>query len=119
MPVTANAVHRIRNANAIANATEIRRWVRTRHGSCPSQQGARLNRRIETSMISISLSQAEAEVISQALHSYHDTLLLELSKADSLRFKEGLREREAVVARVLNQLRAGRSAETGAATSAD
>jgi hypothetical protein len=62
-------------------------------------------------MITFSLSPAEAEIIRQALHSYHDTLLLELSKADSLRFKEGLREREAVVAKVLDQLTTGQAAE--------
>ena len=67
-------------------------------------------------MISISLSPADAEVIAQALQSYHDTLLLELSKADSLRFKEGLREREAIVAQVLDQLRSGLSAEAPSAT---
>jgi hypothetical protein len=65
-------------------------------------------------MITFSLSPAEAEIIRQALHSYHDTLLLELSKADSLRFKEGLREREAVVAKVLDQIVSGQSAETSA-----
>ena len=66
-------------------------------------------------MINISLSPAEGEIISQALHSYHDTLLLELSKADSLRFKEGLREREAVVAKVMQELERGRSAEAQSA----
>ncbi|HSL71057.1 MAG TPA: hypothetical protein VK864_12500 [Longimicrobiales bacterium] len=55
-------------------------------------------------MITISLSSEEGEVIRQALHSYHDTLLLELSKADSLDFKEILRAREAVVSKVLSQL---------------
>ncbi len=70
-------------------------------------------------MTNISFSPDDAEIIAAALHQYHDTLLLELSKADSLRFKEGLRKREAVVARVLNELRGGSSAETGAATSAD
>ena len=69
-------------------------------------------------MINISLSPSEAEVISQALHGYHDTLLLELSKADSLRFKEGLREREAVVAKVMNDINSGLSNQT-TATGAD
>jgi hypothetical protein len=69
-------------------------------------------------MINISLSPSEAEVISQALHSYHDTLLLELSKADSLRFKEGLREREAVVAKVMNEINSGLANQT-TATGAD
>ena len=70
-------------------------------------------------MISISLSPAEGEVIFQALHGYHDTLLLELSKADSLRFKEGLREREAVVAKVMNEINSGLSNHTQKATGAD
>ena len=69
-------------------------------------------------MINISLSPNEAEVISQALHGYHDTLLLELSKADSLRFKEGLRLREAVVAKVMNDINSGLSNQT-TATGAD
>jgi len=71
-------------------------------------------------MINISMSPTEGEVIWQALHAYHDTLLLELSKADSLRFKEGLREREAVVAKVLDEIHAGLSnRQTPSATGAD
>jgi hypothetical protein len=61
-------------------------------------------------MISINLSAEEAEVIRSALHSQHDMLLLELSKADNLAFKERLRAREAVVSKVLQQLSAGEPA---------
>ena len=56
-------------------------------------------------MVNITLSPEDAEFIADALHQYHDSLLLELSKADSLRFKEGLREREAVHGVVLSAQR--------------
>ena len=56
-------------------------------------------------MVNVSLSAEEAEIIREALSDYHDTLLLELSKADSLDFKKMLRGREAVVTKVLQQLR--------------
>jgi hypothetical protein len=55
-------------------------------------------------MFTISLSPEEGEIIREALHSQHNTLLHELSKADSLEFKEGLRRREAVISKVMQQL---------------
>lgn len=55
-------------------------------------------------MTTISLTAEEAEIIREALTSHHHTLLLELSKAASFEFKHSLRAREAVVAKVLEQL---------------
>ena len=57
-------------------------------------------------MINVALTPEEGEVIREALSSYHDTLLLELAKADTLDFKKMLRAREEVVTKVLEQLRA-------------
>ena len=55
-------------------------------------------------MVTLTLSTEEAEIIREALTSHHHTLLLELSKADSLDFKRTLRAREAIVAKALQQL---------------
>lgn len=55
-------------------------------------------------MVRLSLSPEDAEIIREALTSHHHMLLLEISKADSLDFKKTLRAREAVVAKVLQQL---------------
>ncbi|HEX6559269.1 MAG TPA: hypothetical protein VF021_07395 [Longimicrobiales bacterium] len=55
-------------------------------------------------MITIALTADQAGVIREILSGYHNTLLLELSKADSRDFRDMLRGREAVVADVLAQL---------------
>lgn len=54
--------------------------------------------------MTLALTDTEAQLIHEVLTSYHHTLLLELSKADRLRFKEMLRAREAVVSALLGRL---------------
>lgn len=55
-------------------------------------------------MITVTLTTDQATIIREVLSSYHNTLLLELSKADSREFRDMLRSREAVVADMLAQL---------------
>ncbi len=55
-------------------------------------------------MLTLSLTPEEATTIREALTGYHNTLLLELSKADSREFREILRIREKTVADVLERL---------------
>ncbi len=55
-------------------------------------------------MISLSLSPEDADVLRDALSTYHRSLLLEIAKADNLAFRQGLRAREDVVARLLAHL---------------
>lgn len=55
-------------------------------------------------MLTLALSEAEAQVIREVLTSYHNTLLLELSHAERMKFKDMLRAREAVVTNVLERI---------------
>lgn len=55
-------------------------------------------------MITISLTPEQATAMREILTGYHNTLLLELSKADSREFRDLLRNREVVVTAVLDQL---------------
>ncbi|MGQ0560596.1 MAG: hypothetical protein ACT443_01830 [Gemmatimonadota bacterium] len=55
-------------------------------------------------MSNIELSAAEAAILRDILKHDHNALLLELSRAESLEYKELLRPREAVVTKVLRQL---------------
>lgn len=57
--------------------------------------------------MTIELTTGEAETLREILHGAHDELLREMSRAESLEFKKLLRPREAVVAKVLEQLGAG------------
>lgn len=54
-------------------------------------------------MLTLALNEIEAQVMREVLQSYRNTLMMELSKADRMRFKEMLRAREAVVSDVLNR----------------
>lgn len=55
-------------------------------------------------MPTLALTETETQVVREVLTSYHHTLLLELSKAKHLQFREMLRAREAVVAGLLARL---------------
>ena len=55
-------------------------------------------------MLTLALDEREAQVLHEVLKSYHNTLLLELSKADRLRFKEMLRARDQIVTNVLDRM---------------
>jgi hypothetical protein len=55
-------------------------------------------------MTTIELKADEAAILREILQHDHDGLLLELSRADSLAFKEVLRPREALLTKVLQQL---------------
>jgi hypothetical protein len=54
--------------------------------------------------MTIELTPAESETLREILHGVHDELLREMSRAESLEFKKRLRPREALVARILEQL---------------
>lgn len=53
----------------------------------------------------VDLTSEEAAILREILSRDHDSLLLELSRSDSLEFKEILRPREALVTKVLEQLK--------------
>jgi hypothetical protein len=55
-------------------------------------------------MISLTLSPEEADVLRDAVSTYQHTLLHEIAKAHSLDFRQVLRNREAVVSKLLAQL---------------
>jgi hypothetical protein len=55
-------------------------------------------------MFSISVTPEEAEILREILKADHDSLLRELSRTDSLQYKDVLRPREALVSRLLEQL---------------
>ena len=54
-------------------------------------------------MLTLALNEIEAQVMREVLQSYRNTLMMELSKADRMRFKEMLRARETVVSDVLSR----------------
>jgi hypothetical protein len=54
-------------------------------------------------MLTLALNEIEAQVMREVLQSYRNTLMMELSKADRMRFKEMLRARESVVSDVLSR----------------
>lgn len=55
--------------------------------------------------VDIMVTTAEAAILRDLLETAHNNLLLELSRADSLEYKNTLRPREAVLAKVLDQLK--------------
>lgn len=57
----------------------------------------------------VDLTSEEAAILREILSRDHDSLLLELSRSDSLEFKEILRPREALVTKVLEQLKSASS----------
>ena len=59
--------------------------------------------------ITMDLTSEEAAILREILSRDHDSLLLELSRSDSLEFKEILRPREALVTKVLDQLKSASS----------
>lgn len=56
--------------------------------------------------VAVTVTTAEAAILRALLETAHNNLLLELSRADSLEYKNTLRPREAVLAKVLDQLKA-------------
>ena len=63
--------------------------------------------------MTIELTTEEAETLREILQGAHDGLLREMSRAESLEFKKLLRPREALVAKVLEQLGAPVSGPAG------
>ncbi len=54
----------------------------------------------------LELTREEAQLVECALRAYEDTLVLEIAKTDTRAFREGLRQREALVHAVLARIRA-------------
>jgi hypothetical protein len=55
-------------------------------------------------MVSLTLSAQEAAVLRDVLEQQHNTLLMEIAKADAREYRHSLQEREAVVRRITEQL---------------
>jgi len=55
-------------------------------------------------MINLDLSQHEVEILSKILEYYLSELRMEIAGTDSMAFRDGLREREVVINKVLSSL---------------
>jgi hypothetical protein len=55
-------------------------------------------------MVSINLSDQEADVLRDVLAQQHDRLLMEIANTDAREFRKSLQERETIVRKISDQL---------------
>ena len=60
-------------------------------------------------MVSLNLSEREAEVLRDVLEQQHQTLLLEIAKTDTREYRDTLQERETIMRGISDQLEEPRS----------
>lgn len=60
-------------------------------------------------MVRIELAEGEADTLREMLEDWLGELRMEIAGTDRLEYREGLKEREALIKRVIEDLRAARS----------
>jgi NurA-like 5'-3' nuclease len=65
--------------------------------------------RLEATMVSLNLSQKEADVLRDVLTQQHNRLLMEIANTDVREYRDSLKERETIVRKITDQLDGSRT----------